>query len=44
MVYDEFLDPLGVSQRDLADTIHVPDQRVNELANGRLAQRAHRVC
>ena len=35
MLYEEFLEPLGVSQRDLADGIHVPYQRVNELVNGR---------
>lgn len=31
----EFLEPLGLSQRDLANGIHVPYQRVNELINGR---------
>ena len=31
----EFLDPMGLTQRDLADGIHVPYQRVNELVNGR---------
>lgn len=35
MLYEEFLEPLGVTQRDLADGIHVPYQRVNELVNGR---------
>ncbi len=29
----EFLQPLGVSQRQLAEAIHVPYQRVNELIN-----------
>ncbi len=35
MLYEEFLEPLGISQRDLADGIHVPYQRVSELVNGR---------
>jgi addiction module HigA family antidote len=33
MLLEEFLQPLGLSQRDLADGIHVPYQRVNELVN-----------
>lgn len=35
MLLEEFLRPLGVSQRELADGIQVPFQRVNELVNGR---------
>ena len=35
ILLEEFLDPLGLSQRDLADGIWVPYQRVNELVNGR---------
>ena len=35
MLLEEFLDPLGITQRELADAIHVPYQRVNELVNGR---------
>ena len=35
MLLEEFLVPMGVSQRELADAIHVPYQRVNELVNGR---------
>ena len=35
MLLEEFLEPLGLSQRDLADGIHVPYQRVNELVNRR---------
>jgi antitoxin HigA-1 len=31
----EFLEPLGISQADLAGRIKVPYQRVNELVNGR---------
>ena len=35
MLLLEFLDPMELTQRDLADGIHVPYQRVNELVNGR---------
>ena len=35
MLRDEFLDPLGITQRELADAVHVPYQRVNEIVNGR---------
>ena len=35
MLLEEFLNPLGVSQRDLATAIGVPYQRVNELVNRR---------
>ncbi len=35
MLLAEFLTPMGLSQRDLADGIRVPYQRVNELVNGR---------
>ena len=35
MLLEEFLHALGLSQRDLADGISVPYQRVNELVNGR---------
>lgn len=35
MLVEEFLKPFSLSQRDLADGIHVPYQRVNELVNGR---------
>lgn len=33
MLREEFLIPMDISQRDLADAIHVPYQRVNELIN-----------
>jgi addiction module HigA family antidote len=33
MLKEEFLIPMGISQRDLADAIHVPYQRINELVN-----------
>jgi addiction module HigA family antidote len=35
MLLEEFLKPMGLTQRDLADGVHVPYQRVNELVNGR---------
>jgi len=35
MLLEEFLNPMGLTQRDLADNIHVPYQRVNEIINGR---------
>lgn len=35
MLLEEFLIPLGLTQRELADGIRVPYQRVNELINGR---------
>ena len=35
MLLEEFLNPMGISQRDLADNIHVPYQRINEIINGR---------
>lgn len=35
MLLEEFLVPAGLSQRDLADAIHVPYQRINEIINER---------
>jgi len=35
MLLEEFLSPLGITQRELADGIRVSYQRVNELVNGR---------
>ena len=35
MLLEEFLTPMGLTQRELADGIRVPYQRVNELVNGR---------
>jgi len=35
MLVEEFLKPMGLTQRDLAEGIRVPYQRVNELVNGR---------
>jgi addiction module HigA family antidote len=35
MLLEEFLKPMGLSQAELANAIHVPYQRVNEIINGR---------
>ena len=35
MLLEEFLNPMGITQRELAMAIHVPYQRVNELVNKR---------
>ncbi len=37
MLLDEFLEPLGITQTELAKRIDVPFQRVNSLVNGRRA-------
>ncbi len=33
MLLEEFLNPMGVSQKELSNAIHVPYQRVNEIVN-----------
>lgn len=35
MLLEEFLTPMGLTQRELAAAIHVPYQRINEIINGR---------
>lgn len=35
MLLHEFLQPLGLTQRELATATHVPFQRVNEVVRGR---------
>ena len=35
MLLEKFLIPMGISQKDLADNIEVPYQRINEIVNGR---------
>ena len=35
MLLEEFLRPMGLTQRELAAAIRVPYQRVNEIINGR---------
>jgi len=34
MLLEEFLNPMGLTQRELADAIHVPYWMVNEIVNG----------
>lgn len=41
VLLEEFLTPLGLTQRELADGIHVPYQRVNELVNGKRGLTPH---
>lgn len=41
MLLEEFLNPMGLTQRELADGIRVPYQRVNELVNGRRGVTPH---
>lgn len=33
MLMEEFLNPMGITQKELADAIHVPYQRINEIIN-----------
>jgi len=35
MLLEEFLIPMGITQRELAKEIHVPYQRINEIINKR---------
>jgi addiction module HigA family antidote len=35
MLSEEFLKPMGITQRELANAINVPYQRVNEIINGK---------
>jgi len=35
MLLEEFLKPMGISQRELAQAINVPYQRINEIINGK---------
>ena len=35
MLKEEFLIPMEITQRELADSINVPYQRINELINGK---------
>ncbi len=35
MLLEEFLKPLGLTQRALADALHMPYQRVNEIVRGK---------
>ena len=35
MLLEEFLEPMSITQRELATAIHVPYQRINEIINKR---------
>ena len=35
MLLEEFLIPMGITQRELSNSIHVPYQRINEIINKR---------
>ena len=35
VLLEEFLSPLDLTQSELAESIHVPYQRINELVNGK---------
>lgn len=35
MLLEEFLNPMRITQRELAEAIHVPYQRINEIINGK---------
>ena len=35
MLLEEFLVPMGITQKDLAEKIDVPYQRINKIVNGR---------
>jgi len=35
MLLEEFLNPMQITQRELAEAIHVPYQRINEIINGK---------
>jgi len=35
MLFEEFLKPMGINQRELSNAINVPYQRINEIINGK---------
>jgi len=35
MLLEDFLIPMGMTQKELADSIHVPFQRINEIVAGK---------
>jgi antitoxin HigA-1 len=35
MLLTEFLEPMGLTQKQLADKLHLPYQRINEIVNGK---------
>lgn len=34
MLLEEFLTPMGLTQRELAEAVHLPYQRINKIING----------
>jgi addiction module HigA family antidote len=44
MLLEEFLNPMGLTQRELANNIHVPYQHVNDIVNGRRGLRQVLLC
>ncbi len=40
MLLEEFLKPMNITQRNLADAVNVPYQRINEIVNGRRSMTA----
>jgi len=47
MLLEEFLNPMSLRQRELADAIHVPYQRINDIVQGRrsaMPSRARRLA
>jgi addiction module HigA family antidote len=35
MLVEEFINPMGLTQRELANALHIPYQRINEIIHGR---------
>jgi addiction module HigA family antidote len=35
MLLEEYLKPMGLTQKQLSEALHVPFQRINELVNGK---------
>ena len=44
MLLEEFLTPMGITQQALANAIHVPYQRVNEIVQGKRGSPRTRRC
>ena len=44
MLLEEFLNPMGLTQRELAHAIHVPNQRINDLVKGRRGSHPAPLC
>ncbi len=44
MLLEEFLIPMGISQKDLADALHVPYQRINETVDSTFPRLFAHLC